>query len=214
MKEKIKVKRADIDIAKNKSSWDFGNKVLYDLCKNHPNHDCEDKVIAKIWLIGRSHAASIERGRNMSQRQNSDSFYVKTVAPKIKSSDIDKWIANIPENTVLSLDQFKLAITAHWQLTNLFKEIIGNDIEKRSLASKYLHFHRPNAFFIYDSRAAKRITQIDSSKANIEIRCAKADKSYIQFVQRCLSLREYIKNKFGETLEPRQIDNLLLRTSV
>jgi hypothetical protein len=215
MKKRIKlISSADIDIAKNISSWDFGNEVLYDLCNKNPNHDCEDKIIAKVWLIGRSYAAALERKRNMSTEPKSDDFYVKTVAPKMKASGLDEWIATIPDGIILSQCQLGLAVKVHWQLTNLFKEIIGNDISKRSLASKYLHFHRPKAFFIFDKRATEAIKQITPSRGIPEIECSDADKSYLDFVQKCLWLREYIKNQFSETLNPRQIDNLLIRTGI
>jgi hypothetical protein len=32
--------------------------------------------------------------------------------------------------------------------------------EKRSLASKYLHFHVPHVFYLYDSRARRAITKV------------------------------------------------------
>ena len=41
--------------------WDLGNKVLYDLCSSYPYHKTDEEIIAKIWLIGRSYAAAIER---------------------------------------------------------------------------------------------------------------------------------------------------------
>lgn len=43
--------------------------------------------------------------------------------------------------------------STHKWLTNIFCEI--TDLEKRSLASKYLHFHYPHLFYIYDSRSNK-----------------------------------------------------------
>jgi hypothetical protein len=46
----------------------------------------------------------------------------------------------------------------HYELTNLFKEITGK--YNRSLASKYLHFHLPNLFYIYDKRASDEINKL------------------------------------------------------
>ena len=41
--------------------WDFPNQMLYDLCSNYPSQEDAEQVVAKIWLIGRSYAASVER---------------------------------------------------------------------------------------------------------------------------------------------------------
>ena len=48
--------------------WEFGNSILYQMCKDNPKHDQADVVVGKIWLIGRSYAAAIER------RKNADDF--------------------------------------------------------------------------------------------------------------------------------------------
>jgi len=32
------------------STWDFGNKVLYDLCESYPSHENDNQIIGKIWL--------------------------------------------------------------------------------------------------------------------------------------------------------------------
>ncbi len=55
------------DIRKSKEGVDYGyvgNGILYDMCKKYPRHNNESEIIAKIWIIGRSYAASIERNRN------------------------------------------------------------------------------------------------------------------------------------------------------
>ena len=73
------VTRTDVDAARAVSVWDLGNRVLYDLCQNHPRHRVADEIVAKVWLIGRSYAASIERRRITDQ--HGDDFYEATVAP-------------------------------------------------------------------------------------------------------------------------------------
>lgn len=50
--------------AKSQSYWDLGNKVLYDLCRKYPRHEGYPEIIAKIWIIGRSYAAAIERRKS------------------------------------------------------------------------------------------------------------------------------------------------------
>lgn len=51
------------------SAWDMGNQVLYDLCRRHPGHSEPGEILAKIWLIGRSYAAAIERGRSNANKK-------------------------------------------------------------------------------------------------------------------------------------------------
>lgn len=50
--------------------WDLGNQVLYDVCRQNPDHTDEQAIIAKILLIGRTYAAAIERrGQNRIDRR-------------------------------------------------------------------------------------------------------------------------------------------------
>jgi threonyl-tRNA synthetase len=39
----------------------YGNQILYDMCKQCPTHTDKDKFASKMWLIGRTYAASPER---------------------------------------------------------------------------------------------------------------------------------------------------------
>ena len=66
-----------------KAVWQLANGILYDLCKKHPLHKKRDEVIAKVWLIGRSYAASLERGRETND--SSDNFYEGALAKAVKS---------------------------------------------------------------------------------------------------------------------------------
>lgn len=81
------VTRAELNAALKNTTWDLGNQVLYDLCRDHPRHNSADVVIAKVWLIGRSYSAAIERRR--SPTAYGDSFYTKHVAPAVLVSNID-----------------------------------------------------------------------------------------------------------------------------
>lgn len=190
------------------SPFDISNKVLYDLCSDYPEHKHNDQVIAKILLIGRAYAAAIERRKNKDDGQLNDSFYTETVAPRIISSSIDKWISEAKEATDTA-DRIKVLLDVHAKTTQLFHEISKS--EKRSLASKYLHFHVPNLFYIFDSRAVIAMSKIAaivgraSNKTNNGI-----DNEYRKFVEKCLRIETCIKTKFGVTLTPRQLDNILL----
>jgi len=58
------ITKEDIEAVRTPWVWDLGNRILYDMCQSYPGHSKDDEIVAKIWLIGRSYAASIERRRN------------------------------------------------------------------------------------------------------------------------------------------------------
>ncbi len=110
------------------------------------------------------------------------------------------------------LDRFREAnvgpvLDAHGYLVRLFEKLTSKG--KRSLASKYLHFHRPNLFFIYDSRAMSSIRRL-SVPGQVIHAPRSADCEYAAFVSKALGLREQIRAEFGAQLTPRQLDRLLL----
>jgi hypothetical protein len=204
----IEITKADIDYALGPSPWDLGNQVLYSLCQNHPKHDLGEAIIAKVWLIGRSYAAAIERRKNA--EETSDDFYEITVVDKIKKSNLDNWLANLPNQVIDPWNELGSVITVHKRLMDLFSDLTG--LEKRALASKYLHFHRPDLFYIYDSRAKEAITKITPRPNEIKnITAEDSDSEYHIFCRRCQYLRDSISKRFGATLTPRQIDKILLR---
>jgi len=195
-----------IQASQKENVWSLGNLVLYDLCKNHPFHKTNEEIIAKIWLIGRSYAASIERRKTNDETINDD-FYSDKVAPIIQKSDIDNWI-----NKCRSSKSINDILQVHHNVTNLFNTISG--LNKRSLASKYLHFHLPEYFFIYDTRAVKSIGNVLKILGQKRFIIGKTqlefDKEYSKFFYKCHFVQEHIKEKYGVILNCRQLDNLLI----
>lgn len=100
----------------------------------------------------------------------------------------------------------------HYQNTNaIFTEVTG--LEKRSLASKYLHFHCPEKIFIYDSRAKVAIRIIvKRPDKKILSELVEYDAEYGDFVCRMLELQKYLDEKLGVHEKPRSIDSFLLST--
>jgi hypothetical protein len=206
----MRILKKDIDYAIGTSVWDLGNEVLYRLCREHPKHDRDDEIIAKVWLIGRSYAAAIERRKII--QDTSDRFYEKNVAETIRYSDIDKWLTDLPDQISTHTD-LHAAIVVHKKLLVLFQRISG--LEKRSLASKYLHFHCPSLFYIYDSRARSVIARLTPSlhKIKKEIRLSNieaTDWEYRNFSLRAHWLRQTLEQEFARPLCPRVIDKVLL----
>lgn len=156
-------------------------------------------------MIGRSYAAAIERGVKRRKRQD---FYIDQVAPKIRKENIDSWLIELKNYTQLDKESLPRVLEAHLRLTEIFKSF--TKMNKRSLASKYLHFHFPNLFFIYDSRVAKACSEIIGGTWRVDRYEGRADNEYRKVVQKCLKIREVVREKFGVTLKPRQIDKLFL----
>lgn len=204
----MQITRDDVDFALAPSPWDLGNQVLYTLCQDHPTHNRGDAIIAKIWLIGRSYAAAIERRKNADD--TSDDFYETIVVEKIRKSQLDDWLAVLPARLTDPWTELGAIITAHKRLMDLFSSMTG--LEKRSLASKYLHFHRPDLFFIYDSRAKEAIGKATPRLNQIKsINAEDQDSEYHTFCRRAQWLREDINTRYHRNLTPRQIDKILLR---
>ncbi len=197
-----------IKLAQSPSPWDVGNGVLYELCSSRPAHKRVDDVVAKIWLIGRAYAAAIERRRNKSD-QNED-YYLKIVAPAIIKSPLDNWIKQAKKHDFPSTASLPTLLHVHHATTQLFSRISG--LEKRSLASKYLHFHVPQLFYIYDTRALEALRTFSHLLPRSSPSDGVGDNEYRKFVDKCLSLQTYIESKYGKRLSPRELDMVLLHT--
>ena len=192
------------------SRWEFGNSILYQMCEDNPLHNDADVVIGKIWLIGRSYAAAIERRKNADDYQGDD-FYYDAVAPKMLEigKELDSRIESLKNNTGIIADCVPEILSTHKYLMDAFMDLTG--LEKRSLASKYLHFHCPEKFFIYDSRARAEIGKIvKRPNKKILLGIDDHDAEYGDFVCRMLELQEYLDEKLGVYEKPRAIDSFLL----
>jgi len=199
----------DIDNCLKETVWDLGNQVLYDLCSNNFTHDTAEKVIAKTLLIGRVYAAAIERRKNKSGIN--DNFYIDTVAPTFTNSRLDNILGELKKYDQISVDTLPDIINAHHFLTQTLFEI--TELEKRSFSSKYLHFHLPDLFFIYDSRAVAAMRHfVNSLPKHLKLSANKdnSDKEYSSFVYKCFFLRQTINEQHNILLTPRQLDKLLI----
>lgn len=102
-------------------------------------------------------------------------------------------------------------VAVHGQATRLFSEI--SNLQKRSLASKYLHFHVPTLFFIYDSRAVEAMREFSDVLPRAGRADGTGDNEYRKFAEKCSALVTYCSNTFDLCPLPRQIDNLLLKVN-
>jgi hypothetical protein len=197
-----------ISKATKQNPWTVSNRVLYELCRKHPRHDSLEEVVAKMLMVGRVYAAAIERRRG--KAEGSDDFYISIVAPAIMKSGLDEWIAEAAQYDLDCEEALDAMTDAHGRTTRLFQRISG--LEKRSLASKYLHFHVPRLFFIYDTRAVSGLRAVREivGRAKADHTSPRGDDVYRKFASKCLRLRQHVKSEYSVALGPRELDNLLL----
>jgi hypothetical protein len=180
----------------------YGNAVLYSMCSERPLHTDIDTIQSKLWIIGRAYSAAIER-------KAGPGFKIETAATMLQSSDIDKHIAKLLDIERPSESNLDTLLQAHKSLTDSLQSATG--IKKRSLASKYLHFHAPRAVFIFDSIANRKIRNL-LAPHNRRFTCNKSyDDQYEAFARRCIYFRDNIfELETRAYASPRKIDMHLL----
>lgn len=194
------------------NEWEFANSILYRMCEENPLHDDARVIVGKIWLIGRSYAAAIERRKTKDEKQE-DNFYFDVVAPVMLQygDELDKRIALLSQECKLTLQNIKQVVSLHKFVVDIFQRMSGNG--KRSLASKYLHFHLPRLFYIYDSRANSSSRKLVKAK-KAELLCFLEnelyDEEYVVFLSRVIQINDFVKAHHGIDLTPRELDALLL----
>lgn len=202
------ISKEQVEKAVQTNTWTLGKQVLYDLCTEYPNHQRDDAVVAKVWLIGRSHSAAIERRKNEAQVTN-DKFYEDHVAPALRESELDIYLNRLRPYQQIDQQNLCEILDAHGYLTKVFYDLTQQN--KRSLASKYLHFHLPMLFFIYDSWAYTALANLMPNKrvssAGMGVN---QDYDYRRFCLLALDLQQAIYQQYGIFLTPQEIDNLLL----
>ena len=108
-------------------------------------------------------------------------------------------------------------LKTHKFFTNILYEITA--LNKRSLASKYLHFHARNHFYIYDSIVVQNISAYalpDLPCKELKEKLIKTldnneyDEYYLDFIVKAHKLNEHLATQYnGELLSPRALDTLL-----
>ena len=202
------ISKKQIDECLKPKAWDLGNRTLYKLCEENFDHSTSEKIVAKTWLIGRSYSVALERVKK--KKYSSDNFYINRVVPEFKNSNIDL-LLNRLKFLEVNMENSSKILESHFYLTKMIRNI--TDMDKRSFASKYLHFHLPNLFFIYDSRAVlslKKIVPVLPADMKKYSKTLSFDSSYTDFLFRCLYLQKIIASEQNIILNPREIDNLLL----
>lgn len=207
----------DFTLKKIKNSQSEKNSHFVDIflrkiCEDSPLHTDKKIIRAKLVIIGRTYAASLER-------TNNDDIYhddiYKTTIDKMYGGEFDKQLSELKdihlplayEYSDEDLKTVSKILKVHSSLTDIFKEASG--IEKISLASKYLYFHFPDLYFIYDSRSSKAISN-STKPVGLDYSFSDCNIKYAKFFLRVLSLRNKIYYQQKIQLTPMQMDNLFL----
>jgi hypothetical protein len=141
----------------------FENQILYRMCRDHPAHDDPYVTAGKIMAIGRIYAASPERGAGTAQRPGES--LPEAIGMALSRTDLDARLGELRFEARLSRELIAPLSALHCELvswiidaTKLWSLKSVQDsgwpaAQHGSFASKYLHFHRPNAFPISDQYA-------------------------------------------------------------
>jgi hypothetical protein len=189
------------------NSWSIGNRVLYDLCQTYPGHDNVRAVVAKVWLIGRSYSAAIERHcKPLPSGAPTDALYTR-VAHLLKSSTLDSALRSLKKSGPHTETDLRVPVEIHYQMLRTLKPLTHRS--PRSFASKYLHFHAPAWFFIYDSIASRGLRRLLGRRRRSRLLRSIGDREYAHFVAGAWILRGDLVAR-GASLSMRELDIILL----
>lgn len=189
--------------------WDLANNCIYRLFKENFEHDPAQKIIAKTWILGKTYSVALDRGRkkkNKGEDIDGNTFYSETIPKKIQWTELDDKLNHLKKKfNKIEYGNLKEILSVHNSLSEQIHKISG---QSTSFASKYLHFHLPELYFIYDSFA--KYNQSEVLKRIPDYKSDLKNSEYSEFVLKCLYLRERIKTKIGKELSPREMDDFLL----
>jgi hypothetical protein len=175
------------------SIQDPRSRTLYELCFLHRDHLRDAVVADKLRLIGRLYTAP---GAGLG-------FSPEFSAHRLTQSAVDQWFGSLATAEALDVG---LLLELHKRVMDVF-----NDLPlplARSLASKYLHFHFPELFCIYDE-------QVETAAANLMqgscgfLAISDFDPVYGRFHACCRKLAVRLAPEVGHRLTPLEMDRLL-----
>lgn len=217
--KKLKLKlpsKLQVEYAKTDKNWKFSNDQLYKLCSENFSHKNIEVIMTKVLFIGRVYSAAVER-RKKNLDLNNDDFYRCKIAPIFQKNDFELNLENLRKNKYNQKEKIEAIISLHHYLSDsLFKK---TNLYKKSFSSKYLHFHLPDFFCIYDARANSTLKTFGITLEAEEIEFLKRFKGtkqnvdYPIFLFKCNSLISQIMKEYRVKLTYRELDNLLLQTA-
>ena len=143
----------------------------------------------------------------MPRSPKNEAFYTGHAVPLVLASPVDEWLSEL-DGATLTWQDLPRILRAHGRITDLFKSISGR--AQRSLASKYLHFHRPELFFIFDSRADSAVRAECRNPRQVDVEGYEVDPDYALFSRRCLELLAQLGPHCPVPMGPRELDRYFL----
>jgi hypothetical protein len=177
----------------SRSILDPRSRALYDLCFFHRHHLRDELVADKLRLIGRLYA---EYGAGLG-------FSPELGAHCLAKSPVDRWFSAL--STAEQLDGW-LLLELHKRVMDVFFDL--PEAEARSLASKYLHFHFPELFCIYDSRVEAAVHAMGEGDCGF-LAIGEHDPVYGRFHAGCRKLADRLAPVIGRRPSPRELDRVL-----
>lgn len=181
--------------------YSFGNKLLYDMCKDIDGQKWNDpKILAdKIWLVGRSYAASPERRiskGDVPKVGDGTGEYFNEVAKDIhnkysvQNEIVDKLNGNYKFDfsdsdiallirTIKSVEKFNDAVKEANIKYDEYRLEESNYKNQISFCSKFLHFHFPNTFFIFDSFSKTATSYLFPKRTPLNKKVIKIQDEYV-----------------------------------
>jgi|GEM_PF-1376969 hypothetical protein len=177
----------------SRSILDPRSRALYDLCFLYRDHLRDEIVADKLRLIGRLYA---EYGAGLG-------FSPEYSAHRLAKSPVDRWFCSLA--TAEALDAW-LLLELHKRVMDVFADL--PERQARSLASKYLHFHFPELFFIYDEEVEQAAASLAEGECGF-LAMSDFDPVYGRFLACARKLAERLAPELGRRLSPREMDRVL-----
>jgi len=191
--------------------FDILNLMLYEAVAANPSNTEPAEIIGKLILIGRTYSASVERRKTSGEAEERQALEVVIAAAEaIAKSRCGQLLNELDVELRLTTELLPKAVTIHRELCDALQ--LANNRENSSLASKYLHFHRPNFFPIVDSYVREGWSYIME-----ELECSYRGwrvfgkvSRYQDWCLRILALRDMVEKETRAPVTLRRLDNYLL----
>jgi hypothetical protein len=198
--------------------WNLANSYIYKIFEENFDHSTDEKILAKTWILGKTYSVALERSRTKKTEKEREKFYETKVVELFKESNLDDELNELKIFKELDLSILPKLLMIHKRLCD---KIITISSQNRSFSSKYLHFHLPNLFFIYDSIATTKINallklfpelkeKIKLEKIKFQSDINEFDVEYFNFCLKCFFILKLLEEKFEIKLSIRKFDDLLL----
>lgn len=179
--------------------WNWSNEVLYRMCREEPKHTKLDVIAGKVRLIVGDSLPWVEREAGFRK-----GFYDEVIAPTLKDSAIDDWIDSLHSEARVTMENVAEVLRVHQFLADL-SDFAGSSV---TIPSKYLHFHLPNAYFIWDSLSDEQIRKhLEGHDVPVP---KEFETPYAEFVYLCMWYRDNVlEPSLGREVTPRELDQHL-----